>query len=113
MANKLRMYILIKDTVPVDFSPLVMHGLLLAGYLHFQDDPDTMVWASSVFHKVVCSVNEKEFQNAKLLDGRIVTTASELNGDEVAIVFKPRLEWPKPFKFYKLWKSQNVVGVES
>ena len=107
--SKLKMVILIKDTVPVDLAPLVAAHASVAGYLHFQDDPVTIVWSTSVFYKVICIVKEKEFETAKLTDDYHITTSSELGNVEVAITFKPRLEWPKSFKFFRLWKAANVI----
>jgi hypothetical protein len=34
----------------------------------------------------------------------VVLTESALGNEEVAIVFKPRKEWPKMFKFFRLYK---------
>lgn len=31
-------------------------------------------------------------------------TESALNSQDVALAFKPREEWPKPFKFYKRYR---------
>ena len=76
------MYILLKDSIPEGFAVLAAAHASLACYLKFQDDNDTQSWVSGTFYKVICKVNEKE----------------------VAIAFKPRNEWPKAFKFYRLYK---------
>jgi len=60
-------------------------------------------WLSS-FRKVVCKVNEKEFENAKSVKKKVVITESALGDAEVAIAFSPREEWPKMFKFFRLYK---------
>jgi hypothetical protein len=52
---------------------------------------------------VVCKVTEDEFEQAKAVEDHVVLTESKLNGDEVAIAFKPREEWPKAFQFYRLY----------
>jgi len=59
---------------------------------------------NGVFYKVVCLVNKKEFERAKTFDKNAVFTESSLDGQEVAIGFCPREEWPKPFKFYRLYR---------
>ena len=100
----MKMYILIKDDVPLGFAMLAAAHASLAGYLAHQDDPDVIEWLSGPFYKVVCKVNDKEFERAKTFDDPLVITGSALDGAEVALVFKPREEWPKPFKFYKLYR---------
>ena len=100
----MKMYILIKDDVPLGFAILAAAHSSLAGYLKFQETKEVEEWLSGPFYKVVCRVNEKEFTKAKDFEDRVVLTESALEGREVALVFKPREEWPKPFKFYKLYR---------
>ena len=47
---------------------------------------------------------KKEFDKAKTFEDCVVLTESALNNKEVAIAFKPRKEWPKAFRFYRLFK---------
>ena len=60
--------------------------------------------ASRPFRKAVCKVSEEEFEKAKGVADHVVLTESALDGQEVAIAFKPREEWPKAFKFYPLYR---------
>lgn len=98
------MYILIKDSVPNGFAILAAAHASLAAYLKFKDTPEIAEWLSGPFYKVVCRVNDKEFDAAKQFADNVVLTESALGQAEVAIAFKPREEWPKPFKFYTLYK---------
>ena len=98
------MYILVKDSVPEGFAVLAAAHASLACYLKFQEDKDMQEWVSGTFYKVVCKVNDKEFEKAKSFDDCVVLTESVLDNKEVAIAFKPREDWPKPFKFYRLYK---------
>lgn len=41
----------------------------------------------------------------KQVADHVVLTESALGDQEVAIVFKPRHEWPKMFKFLKLYRE--------
>ncbi|MGB3468028.1 MAG: hypothetical protein WBA74_22270 [Cyclobacteriaceae bacterium] len=100
----MKMYILIKDDVPEGFAILAAAHASLAAYLAFQDEEEVKTWLSGKFYKVICRINQKEFDKAKTFEDRVVLTESALNNSEVAIAFKPREDWPKPFKFYKLWK---------
>lgn len=98
------MYILIIDDLPEGFAVLASAHASLATYLQFKDSPEVESWLSGTFRKVVCKVNKKEFERAKEFDGAVVMTESALGNREVAIGFKPREEWPKQFRFYKLYK---------
>lgn len=100
----MKMYILIRDDVPLGFAVLAAAHAALAGYLEFQDTPEITEWLSGPFSKAVCRVNEKEFEQAKECPDHVVVTESALDGRETALVFKPREEWPKAFKFFKLYR---------
>ena len=100
----MKMYILDKDDVLQNMVPLITAHASLAGYLKFENDPETQQWVSGAFYKVICKVNEKEFENAKSFDDYVLLNESSLNNQEVALVFRPREEWPKAFRFYKLYK---------
>lgn len=100
----MKMYILVKDSVPNGFAILAAAHASLAAYLKFKDTPEIAEWLSGPFYKVVCRVNDKEFDAAKQFADNVVLTESALGQAEVAIAFKPREEWPKPFKFYTLYK---------
>lgn len=100
----MKMYILIKDTIPEGFAILAAAHASLAAYLKFKDTAEVREWLSGRFYKVGCRVNGKEFETAKTFADHVVLTESALDGAEVAIAFKPRNEWPKPFRFYKLYQ---------
>ena len=100
----MKMYILIKDDVPSGFAVLAAAHASLAAYLKFKDSPEVAEWLSGPFYKAVCRVNEKEFEKAKGYEDHVVITESALKGREVAIAFKPREEWPKMFRFLRLYK---------
>ena len=100
----MKMYILLKDTLPEGFAVLAAAHSSLAAYRKFENSPETQEWVSGTFYKVICRVNEQEFEKAKEFDDYVVLTESALEHQEVALAFKPRKEWPKAFKFYKLYK---------
>ncbi|RDH45127.1 hypothetical protein [Zooshikella ganghwensis] len=100
----MKMYILVKDTIPEGVAILAAAHASLAAYLKFEDTPEIKAWLSGPFYKVICKVNEKEFENAKQFEDSILLTESSLDNQEVALAFKPREAWPKPFKFYRLYK---------
>lgn len=104
------MYIVIKDSVPDYMAPTVAAHASLAGYLKFQDHEDTKEWVAGLFRKVVCRVADETFEKLKKYDDFVIQGEVKL-GEEVALVFRPRVEWPKAFTFLPLWKPK--IGVES
>jgi hypothetical protein len=76
----------------------------LAAYLKFQDTPEVKLWLSGPFKKAVCKVTDEQFEQAKSCPDHVVITESALGGDEVALAFRPREEWPKAFQFFKLYR---------
>ncbi|MBL8525078.1 MAG: hypothetical protein JNN20_15420 [Betaproteobacteria bacterium] len=101
----MKMYILVKDDIPLGFAMVAVAHASLAGYLRFQDTPEVKEWLTGPFYKAVCKANAKEFANAKLVDDHVILTESALDNQEVAIVFRPRHEWPKMFKFLRLYRE--------
>ena len=61
----MKMYILVRDDIPLGFAMVAVAHASLAGYLRFQDEPEVREWLSGPFFKAVCKVNAKEFENAK------------------------------------------------
>lgn len=99
------MYILVKESIPMGFAVVAASHASLACYLKFKDSPEVAEWlAGPAFFKVVCKVNDKEFENARATEDNVVLTESALEGQEVAIAFRPREEWPKSFKFFRLYR---------
>lgn len=101
----MKMYILIKESVPAKLAPVIAAHASLACYKKFEQDEDMQTWINSVFKKVVCKVNEKEFENAKKEVKHLVLTESALNNEEVALVFSPREEYSKQFRFFRMWST--------
>ena len=100
----MKMYILIRESVPLGFAVLGAAHASLACYLKFKDAPEVATWLSGPFYKVVCKVSDEEFEKARGVEDHVILTESAMSGQEVAIAFKPREEWPKPFKFYRLFR---------
>lgn len=101
------MYILIRETVPNNLAPLVAAHSSLACYKKFEDDEDMNKWVNGIFKKVICMVNDKEFENAKNDGKYIITTESNLNNEIVTIAFCPREKYSKQFNYFRLWKPIN------
>ncbi|MCE7992342.1 MAG: hypothetical protein HEP71_10190 [Roseivirga sp.] len=102
----MKMYILIRDSVLPKFAPVIAAHASLACYKKFEQDEDMQHWINSVFKKVVCKVNDQEFENAKKEDKHLVLTESALDNQEVAIAFAPRAEYSKQFRFFRMWSPE-------
>lgn len=101
----MKMYILIRESVPVGKAIVAAAHASLACYLKFPDHPATEAWLDGpAFYKVVCKVTDAEFEKAKEESDYVVLTESTLEGQEVAIAFLPREEFPKRFQFFRLYK---------
>jgi hypothetical protein len=99
-----KMYILIKDSIEVGYALVAAAHASLAAYLKFRDAPEIEQWLSGPFYKVICRVSEEEFEKSRLVPDHVVVTESALDGAEVAVAFKPRQEWPKWFRFLRLYR---------
>src|SRR4051812_4028657 len=100
----MKMYILLKDTLPAGFAVLAAAHASLACYLKFKDTPEVAEWLAGPFAKVVCRLSDEEFERAKAFEDHVLLTESALNGREVALAFKPRADWPEAFRFYRLFR---------
>ena len=98
------MYILVKEDLPEGIPQVAIAHASLVCYLEWNEDPHMKDWLDNSFRKVVCKVNDKEFENAKKVAGCSIITESSLEGKEVALAFCPREDFPKMFKYYKLYK---------
>lgn len=98
-----KMYICIKQSIPSHKAIAAAHGSLMC-HLKFQDKPLYQDWLKNSFRKVVCEVSDAEFEALKSVEDYIIVTESGLGGMEIAIVFSPRLNWPKNFRFFPLLK---------
>lgn len=100
----MKMYLLIKDTVPDEFAPVIAAHASLACYKQYESDPDMQSWVKGIFKKVVCRVTEDEFSQARKEDRHVLLTESALDDQEVVLGFCPRTEYPKSFRFFRKWK---------
>ena len=100
----LKMYILVKEDAPLGIAAVSIAHASLATYLKFSDDPAVKEWVSGSFRKVVCKVTGKEFEKAKEVADHVVLTESSYDGQEVSIAFKPRVEYPKFFRYLRPYR---------
>lgn len=101
----LKMYILVKDTVPSNYVPVVCAHASLSCYLKYEHTSDMEMWINFSFKKVVVKVNDSEFELAKEIEKSLVITESSLNNMEVAIVLSPRQNFPEFVKRLPLYSN--------
>jgi len=100
----MKMYILVRDSIPLGFAMTAVAHAAAIGMKKWVNDPAFIAWNETSFKKVICKVHDDEFNAAMSHDDGIALTESALNDDYTAAVFKPRKEWPKAFKFFRLYK---------
>lgn len=100
----LKMYILIKNTIPTGLAVTAAAHAALIGYLEFQELPETKLWLEKSFRKVTCTITPEQFEQLKhhFINSKVVTE-SALNGEETAIVIAPMDKIPKVLKHLKLY----------
>lgn len=101
----MKMYILIKESVPLGLAMTAAAHASLATYLKFKETPEIAEWLAGPFRKAICKVTDEEFEMAKGCEDGVILTEAALDHQEVAIAFRPRQEWPKAFKFFRLYRS--------
>lgn len=104
----MKMYIIVKNETPDKIVPVVTAHASLACYKKFENDERMMQWINGIFKKVVCSAHEIEFNRLKNETDFVLLTESSLGNKEVCLAFCPREEYPKQFKFLKMWTPQGV-----
>src|SRR3954454_12187836 len=99
----MRMYILIREAIPIGYAIVSTAHASLAVYLMYKDSPEMQKWVTGTLNKTVCKVSDREFEEAKRVPDGVVITESALRGAEVALAYKPRDRWPRAFQYYRLY----------
>jgi len=101
---KSKMYILVREVIPIGYALNSTAHASLACYLKYKEDPRMVEWLANSFAKVTCKVTEQEFCDALLLGlDHVLITESALKGEPVAIAFCP-CDYPAAFKSYHLYR---------
>jgi hypothetical protein len=103
----MKMYILIKGKAPTGLAMVAGAHASLAAYLCYKDTVEMQDWLKGTFHKVVCQVTDPEFEAAKGIPDNVILTESSWDNQEIAISFRPRVDWPKAFQFFKLYRGTS------
>lgn len=109
--DKLKMYILVREIAPLGVAVVNVAHASLGCYRKFADDPLMQEWISGPFYKVVCRVSDKDYEACKKVDKHVIISEGKFGGEEVCIAFCPRWEWPRKFKFFRMYGTpENKDG---
>ena len=100
----MKMYILVRESLPIGHALVAVAHASLGCYLRFRDAPEVQEWLNGPFRKIVCNVTDDEFERAKKVPDHVVITESLLGAAEVALAFKPRDVWDKSFQYFRLYR---------
>lgn len=67
----MKMYILIKDSVPLGYAIVAAAHASLAAYLKFRDSDEVKQWLVGPFRKAVCKVSAEDFEKAKAVEDHV------------------------------------------
>ena len=103
-AKKLKMYIVVKNTLtPAQVAIATAHASL-ACYLQYDGHLLMNRWRRHSFAKIVLGASPEQFAMIKHWSKRVIMTESTLDHEEVSIAFLPQIDEAR-FKDLKLWKS--------
>lgn len=101
--SKLKLYILIREDIHVGHAINCASHAAAAAAKAWDGDEIFEEWRKHSFKKVTCKVSRGTFEESKKYEDYIVIKEDVLNDTEVAIIFKPRKEWPEIFKKARLY----------
>lgn len=112
MTAKTRMYILVRDRVPLGFAAVSIAHAALSCFLKFKDEPYMQKWLAESYRKCVCSVTDAQFEAAKAVKNNVLVTESGYGGTEIALAFCPRpsKKWPREFETFALYDAPFREG---
>ena len=67
----MKMYILVREKLPIGHQANCAAHASLACYLKFKDDPDMEDWLEFSYRKVTCAVTDAEFARAKAMNKHV------------------------------------------
>lgn len=101
----MKMYILVREAVPLGFAMNAVGHASLACFLKYASHRDMQVWLANSFKKVTCQVTDEELTAAmQAADNHVVITESVIGHETIAVAFCPRKEWPESFGELKLYR---------
>ena len=107
-----RMYIVVREKIAredLGHAMLAVTHAVGAAFRDWATDCYFCTWAHDSFRKFLAVANEKEWSKLKELDiEKRVMTECAMDGEETAIVFKPRKEWPNVLRHLRPMNAANL-----
>ena len=105
----LKMYILVRKRAPVGVAAVNAAHVALMAYDKFKHDKDMKKWFNpGPFYKVLVAVTDKEWKAAKRVRDHVLIREDMWGDREVAMAFKPRLNWPKAFREFPFFPAKKT-----
>lgn len=106
----LKMYILVRKRAPVGVAAVNAAHVAVMAFDKFKHDKDMKKWFNpGPFYKVLVAVTDKEWKAAKRVRDHILIREDMWGNREVAMAFKPRLNWPKAFREFPFFPAEKKV----
>lgn len=104
----LKMYILVRKRAPVGVAAVNAAHVAVMAFDRFKNDKDMKKWFNpGPFYKVLVAVTDKEWKAAKRVRDHVLIREDMWGNREVAMAFKPRLNWPKAFKEFPFFPAKK------
>ena len=104
---KTKMYVVIRDSVPDNFVPVICAHSSLICYIKYKEDERLIDWLHNSFKKCIISANDAEWEQVVHCKDYCVVQESALGGNIVALVFVPRDDFEPIIKKLPLWKPKG------
>ncbi len=106
--NRMKMYILVRDDIPLGFAMVAVAHASPAGYLEFQDEPETRQWLAGPFLQGGLQGKCQGVRECETGCGPSgldrIRPGEPGGGDRL----QAREEWPKMFKFLRSTKMRRL-----
>lgn len=105
----LKMYILVRKRAPIGVAAVNAAHVAVMAFDKFKHDKDMKKWFNpGPYYKVLVAVSDKEWKAAKRVRDHVLIREDMWGNREVAMAFKPRLNWPKAFKEFPFFPAKKT-----
>ena len=103
----LRIYILVADDIPLGIAINSVAHASMAVALECKNDEVFKQYCDTSFKKITCKVTRQQMLDAASEftgNDYVIVTESSIGHEITCVIFKPREEYPKQFKYFPLYK---------
>lgn len=100
------MVIVIKNGIDPQYAPVASAHASLSAYLKWEKDEPMQRWVNGIFRKHIKGATPEEFEKAKddKYGDKIIITESNLDDEEIAIVYRVKEEYSGFLNTLPKWK---------